>query len=96
MGHHHPSRRALLGGGSLAVGFALFARPTTVAAQAGPTAPAAKSVAIDEVDSYLAIGADGRITVFSGKVDLGTGIRTALTQMAAEELDVPLDHVTVV
>ena len=49
-------------------------------------------MALDEVDSFLAIDADGRVTVYSGKVDLGTGVRTALTQMAAEELDVPLDR----
>ena len=57
---------------------------------------AAKPVAPDLVDSYLAIGADGRITVYSGKVDLGTGLYTALTQIVAEELDVPLGHVTLI
>src|SRR5205085_2852565 len=35
-------------------------------------------------------------TLFSGKVDLGTGIRTAMAQIAAEELDVGFDSVTVV
>jgi len=95
MGHNpplRPTRRLLLQGGSLVVGFALFGRP----AHAALTAGGAKNVAADEVDSFLAIGADGKITVFSGKVDLGTGVRTALTQIAAEELDVPLDRVTVV
>jgi CO/xanthine dehydrogenase Mo-binding subunit len=52
-------------------------------------------VATDEVDSYLAIGADGRVTVFSGKVDLGTGVETAFTQIVAEELDVAIESVTV-
>ena len=36
------------------------------------------------------------MTIYSGKVDLGTGVRTALTQIAAEELDVPLTKVTIV
>jgi CO/xanthine dehydrogenase Mo-binding subunit len=36
------------------------------------------------------------VTVYSGKVDLGTGIRTAMTQIAAEELSVPLNRVTVI
>jgi len=89
---YHPTRRLLLQGGSLVVGFALFGRP----AHAVLTAGAAKNVAADEVDSFLAIGADGEVTVFSGKVDLGTGVRTALTQIVAEELDVPLSRVTVV
>ena len=101
------SRRAFLGtGGSLVVGFALAGRSPAAHAQqrpaaSGPSAPAggaavAKSVALDEVDGFLAIGADGKITVFSGKVDLGTGIRTTLAQMAAEELDVPMERITVV
>ena len=89
------SRRAFLkGSGALVVGFTLGSPLSPALAQTA--APAAKPVAADEVDSFLAIGADGRVTVFSGKVDLGTGVRTALTQIAAEELDVPLDRVTVV
>jgi nicotinate dehydrogenase subunit B len=55
-----------------------------------------KTVAPDEVDGFLSIDASGRVTVYSGHVDLGTGLRTALTQIAAEELDVPLDRVTLI
>lgn len=95
---HGPTRRTLLqaaAGGSLVVRFGLAG---TAAQTTGTTTvpSGAKSVAADQVDSYLAIGADGKITVFSGKVDLGTGIRTAMTQIAAEELDVPMDRVTVI
>jgi nicotinate dehydrogenase subunit B len=50
----------------------------------------------DTVDSFLAIGADGMVTVYCGHVDLGTGIRTALAQIVAEELDVSMGHVNVV
>jgi len=89
---HHTTRRTMLQGGSLMVGFALFGRM----AQSTPATGAAKKLAVDEVDSYLAIGPGGEVTVFSGKVDLGTGIRTALTQIVADELDVPLAHVAVV
>ena len=53
-------------------------------------------MAADQVDGFLAIDAKGNVTVYSGKVDLGTGIRTAMTQIAAEELSVPLDRVTVI
>jgi nicotinate dehydrogenase subunit B len=89
------TRRAFLRtGGSLVVGFALADRLPSAFAQAPVARP--KTVAIDEVDGFVAIGADGQVTVFSGKVDLGTGVRTALTQMAAEELDVPLGHVSVI
>ena len=48
------------------------------------------------LDDWLAIGTDGTITAFSGKVELGTGVRTALAQIVAEELDVPLARVRMV
>jgi CO/xanthine dehydrogenase Mo-binding subunit len=48
------------------------------------------------LDSWLAVTADGTITVFSGKVDLGTGVETALAQIVAEELDVPFNRVHMV
>src|SRR5206468_11968595 len=48
------------------------------------------------LDAWIRIGADGHVTVFTGKVELGQGIVTALAQIAAEELDVPLDRVTMV
>src|SRR5260370_14657738 len=87
-------REFLKGGGAMVVSFAIAARHAPVIAQTG--AGAAKSVAADEVDSFLAIGTDGKVTVYSGKVDLRTRLRPALTQIAAEELDVPLDRVTVI
>jgi nicotinate dehydrogenase subunit B len=48
------------------------------------------------LDDWIAIGTDGTITAFSGKVELGTGVRTALAQIVAEELDVPLARVRMV
>ncbi len=50
----------------------------------------------DWLDDWLAIEKDGTITAFSGKVELGTGVRTALAQIVAEELDVPLEQVQMV
>jgi nicotinate dehydrogenase subunit B len=47
-----------------------------------------------ELDSWLAVMQDGNITMFTGKVDIGTGTRTALAQIVAEELDVPFHRVT--
>ncbi len=92
---HAFSRRDFLkAGGSLVVTFSLG---SLVPARAGAAAPAAaKTTALDEVDGFLAVGADGKVTIFSGKVDLGTGVRTALSQIAAEELYVPFESVTVV
>lgn len=49
-----------------------------------------------EGELYLAIDGDGNVTGFNGHVDLGTGIRTALAQIVAEELDVPFEAVRMV
>jgi CO/xanthine dehydrogenase Mo-binding subunit len=49
--------------------------------------------ATPRLDAWLRIDADGRVTVFTGKVELGQGILTALAQIAAEELDLPLASV---
>ena len=71
------SRRDLLaGGGALIVAFAW--RPEGPAFADG--LPPAKPLAPTEVDAYLAIDSSGAATIYSGKVDLGTGVRTALTQ----------------
>jgi nicotinate dehydrogenase subunit B len=46
------------------------------------------------LDSWIRIAPDGHATVFSGKAELGQGIRTALLQVAAEELDLPPSAIT--
>ena len=46
--------------------------------------------------AYLAIGADGRITVFSGKIEMGQGVMTSLAQMATEELGADLASIDMV
>ena len=48
------------------------------------------------VDSYLEVDADGNVTIYAGKVELGTGLRTSLTQIVVEELDVPFDRATMI
>src|SRR4051812_43654170 len=93
-------RQLLKSGGALFVGFTLVPRIANAAAPANKQAASGsakdKTVAPDQVDGFLAIDAKGKVTVFSGKVDLGTGIQTAMAQIAAEELSVPLDRVTVI
>jgi hypothetical protein len=92
----HVSRRAFLRAtGVLVVGFAL---PDRAFAQMAPAAKAAlaKSVNAADVDGFLAIGADGTITVFCGKVDLGQGLRIAFRQMVAEELGCAVDRIVLV
>src|SRR5215212_3513788 len=48
------------------------------------------------LDAWIRIAADGQATVCTGKVELGQGITTALAQIAAEELDLPLARVTMI
>src|SRR5271156_2105239 len=85
-------RRTLLkASGALIVAFSLPLDHIAAKMDAG-----AKTVSADRVDGFLAIASDGQVTAYSGKVDLGTGVRTALTQIVAEELDVPINRVTIV
>jgi nicotinate dehydrogenase subunit B len=48
------------------------------------------------LDAWLRINADGSATIFAGKVELGQGILTALAQIAAEELDLPLARIEMI
>jgi len=79
------------GAGVLAVGFSL-----TGQAQAAYNLPSAKSVAKDALDSWLTIDQKNRVTLYVGKVDLGTGTKTALTQIAADELDVSFGQIEMI
>ena len=66
-------------------------------AHAATASPApAKSVAKDALDTWLTIDPSNQVTVYVGKVDLGTGTKTALSQIAAEELSIPFEKVTMV
>jgi nicotinate dehydrogenase subunit B len=86
------SRRELLKGtGALIVSFNLFGPAAArVLAQSAATDTAPDPTSLD---SWLAIAQDNTVTIYTSKVDLGTGIETALAQMVAEELDVPFHSV---
>src|SRR5215469_9806331 len=75
-------------GGALVVGFSLNVRAGHAQYGAEPVKPLDPK----EVDSFLAIHSDGSVTVYTGKVDVGTGLRIAVRQMAAEELGVPVER----
>jgi nicotinate dehydrogenase subunit B len=81
------SRRSFLkGSAAFIVGFTLgglaFAYSRTE--KPGALAPG-KTLDPNSVDAFLSIHPDGTITVFTGKVDLGTGNMTALAQVVAED-----------
>lgn len=90
------SRRQLLeGAGLLVVAFAIGG--TDSAAVAANSADATiRSVAPESLDSWLAIARDGTVTLYTGRVDIGTGTETVFAQFVAEELDVPIDRVRVI
>jgi CO/xanthine dehydrogenase Mo-binding subunit len=96
--HSGFDRRAFLkASGALTVGFSMLgARIADAAIESSASLRPPKSVINEAIDSWLVISPNNRITVFSGKVDLGTGARTALAQMAAEELDVAFDQIEMV
>jgi CO/xanthine dehydrogenase Mo-binding subunit len=49
-----------------------------------------------DISAWLHIAADGKVKVFTGKVEVGQNIRTSLAQQVAEELRVPFDSITMV
>src|SRR6266850_636619 len=92
------SRRDLLkAGGALVVSFAFAVGPRRGGTQTPGSSPDnARPLNPGEVDGLLAIHADGSVTLYTSKVDVGTGVRIALAQMAAEELGVAPARITVV
>ena len=49
----------------------------------------------DQLSSYIAVNADGRVAAYFGKMDMGHGLHVAIAQIVAEELDVPFKSVKV-
>ncbi len=91
-----PTRRTFLKTGSLTVAFSLSPF-IPVAAQAPAQAVLPGSLNRNRMlDGWLRINANGTVTMFTGKVELGQGILTALTQIVSDELDVDIKRLEVV
>jgi nicotinate dehydrogenase subunit B len=98
----HISRRAVLqGAGALIVSFTIS--PAASSQDKGRAKAAGTAVKLPGsltntpyLDAWIRIDADGSVTAFTGKAELGQGIKTALLQITAEELEVPLDHLTLI
>src|SRR5690348_11621017 len=82
------SRRGILkmAAGALVVRFALGQSSSDASKPLNPA----------DVDSFIAVHADGSVTIYTSKVDVGTGLATAYRQTAAEELGIPVERFTVV
>jgi len=88
------SRRSFLAGaGALIVSFSMKGALETAAAQGPFEGGTAGSPPLNQLDSWIAIAADGGVSAFTGKAELGQGISTAQIQLVAEELCVPFHRV---
>ena len=79
--------------GALVVSFNLFPPTSDLFGQSSPAASGEPDPT--QLDSWIAVSQDGTVTILTSKVELGTGIETALAQIAAEELDVSLRKIKV-
>ena len=84
-------REALQGAGALIVSFTL----SPALPQAGDKLPGSLA-RTPLLDAWIRIEANGAVTAFTGKAELGQGIQTALLQIAAEELEIPVARVTII
>ncbi len=84
-------RKVLKGTGAMVVSFALT--PLEVFGQAVATLVGNPS---KDLDGWLSIAADGAVTAFTGKCEMGQGLYTAQTQLVSEELCVPIGRVNLI
>lgn len=99
-------RRRFLAAGSVMVGFTLLPAARALAAAQSTTEAGTFTASVPALpgslktspmlDAWVKIDETSRITVFTGKAELGTGIRTAFMQIAAEQLGVMPEHITLV
>ena len=82
--------------GALIVGFRIADRRPSAQGPRAAGGPSPGSPPINQLDSWIAIAADGSVTAYSGKEELGQGISTAQAQLVAEELSVPFDRVKLI
>jgi len=81
-----------LGAGLLVVS---VLKPAVVAQESGGARRRGDSLP-KEIDAWLHIGESGRVTVYTGKAEMGQNIRTSLSQAVAEELHVPIEKIEMV
>ena len=94
----HFSRRSLLkAGGALVVSIGMPIGLDAVLSIGDAFAQGTKPpLTPDQLSSFIAVNADGTVSAFFGKMDMGQGLFVAIGQMVAEELDVPFKSVAVI
>src|SRR5690606_28038250 len=83
-------------GGGLLVGAAIFGVADSTLAAPSRRDRARRDGADDRVSAWLRIGPDGSVTVYTGKVEVGQGVRTSLAQIVAENLGVEMADIEMV
>src|SRR5258708_11692597 len=89
------SRRGFLKRSGVIVATFALGLPTG-GAPVSAAAPPVSFAKNGKLEGWIAVNDEGAVTVFTGKVELGQGMRTALGQIAAEERDVGLDQIGIV
>ncbi|MBD8528856.1 MULTISPECIES: molybdopterin cofactor-binding domain-containing protein [unclassified Massilia] len=98
-GAHDPARRRLLAAGALTLAFTIGPAWPQGADKGSKQKANKLPGSLDKepwLDAWIRIDAHNRVTVFTGKAELGQGIKTALLQVAAEELQVAPARITLV
>ena len=92
------SRRSVLkAGGALVVSVGMpISLDTVLGINAALAQGARPPLTPDQLSSYIAVNADGTVSAFFGKMDMGQGLFVAIGQMVADELDVPFKAVRVI
>lgn len=100
MGKHHDqlniARRDLLKGAAALVVSASVPPVLALGTGTAEASLATRTLNPAQLDTWLAIAANGEVTGYWGKMDMGQGVDTAIAQMIAEELDVAVDRVNIV
>jgi len=89
-------REFLTGSGALVVSFSMAPLLEPLASGQGQFDTHMSHINPERLDSWIAVGADGVVTAYTGKCDFGQGMYTAQTQLIAEELCVPIDRVRLI
>jgi len=93
-------RRVLAGTGSLLVAFSLSkVWAQTETGKGGKPSKHGLPGSLDDtprLDAWIRVDASGTVTILTGKAELGQGLKTALLQVAAEELKVPFSSLTLI
>jgi nicotinate dehydrogenase subunit B len=94
LSEHHSRREFLKGSGALVVSFSVGGAAGPLVGEVSP----AKTLPVpgDQLDSWIAIDESGLVTAYTGKCELGQGLKTAQAQLVAEELGVDVDQVTLI